>query len=356
MDLLTNSDGEDQDVDMARHLETGFKRIEPSFADENPFDALLSIDCDFQVFLPEVPNELAQGVLLVPYLRATAPGPLPTKKRSLTLPQAFEEDPLLEEALRISDQETRLLVRQDHVDNNVQHLDVVEGLLHGSKNMDQIVKLMCEFPLAWTMVFCKDTVDGGKSTAELADIHLWNRILAANVTNGVARSFHERMSNLDLKARNSREGYVKYITSVFDTVPIPVQKQWELLNCLSGFELLLLSSCPALYKNRNWLQPLVGETSSFPPHNGVERLSNGTLLRLLRSHVGQQLMQALQTKAPGNELSTALLALSSQTKAPGNELSTALLALSSSAVTTPNLPMLSVNVLMTTPAQAGTDN
>ncbi|KAK1939065.1 hypothetical protein P3T76_009140 [Phytophthora citrophthora] len=148
--------------------------------------------------------------------------------------------------------------------------------------MDQIVKSMCEFSVAWTMAFCKDMIDGGKATPELADIHLWNRILAANMSDGVARSFHERMFNLDLKARNSREGYVKYITSVFDTLPIPVQKQWELLHCLSGFELLLLSLCPVLFKIRNWLQSLIVETSSFLPHNGMELLSNGTLLRLLR--------------------------------------------------------------------------
>ncbi|KAL4162035.1 hypothetical protein PRNP1_002583 [Phytophthora ramorum] len=340
MESLTDSDHEDQDVDMTRHLETGFKRIESSFADENPFDALLSIDCDFQVFQPEVPSDLAQGVLIVPHLRtvSTASGPLPTKKRSLTLPRASEEDLLLEEALRLSEQETRLLVRQDQVDSNVQQLDVVESLLHGSKNMDQIVTSMCELPLAWTMAFCKDMINGGKATAELADIHLWNRILAANVTDGVARTFHERMSKMELKTGNTRGSYVKFITSVFATLPISVQKQWELLHCLSGFELLLLSSCPALFKNRNWLHPLVGETSSFLPHNGVELLSNGTLLRLLRSQVGKQLMQVLQVRAPGNELSTALMALNC------------------SDLTAENLPVLSVNVLMTTPVQAGTDN
>ncbi|KAG1709498.1 hypothetical protein DVH05_020149 [Phytophthora capsici] len=340
MDFMPDSDHEDQDVDMTRHLETGFKRIESSFADENPFDALVSIDCDFEVVQPEVPDDLAQGVLIVPHLRtvSTTPGPLPTKKRSLTLPRASEEDLLLEEALRLSEQEARLLVRQDHVDNNVQQLDVVDSLLHRSKNMDQIVTSMCELPLAWTMAFCKDMINGGKSTAELADIHLWNRILAANVTDGVARSFHERMSKLELKTGNTRSSYVKYITSVFATLPIAVQKQWELLHCLSGFELLLLSSCPALFRNRNWLHPLVGETSSFLPHNGVELLSNGTLLRLLRSQVGKQLMQALQAKAPGNELSTALMALKCSDVSAGN------------------LPALSVDVLMTTPVPTGTDN
>lgn len=72
MESLTDSDHEDQDVDMTRHLETGFKRIESSFADENPFDALLSIECDFEVVQPEVPSGLAQGVLIVPHLRTVS--------------------------------------------------------------------------------------------------------------------------------------------------------------------------------------------------------------------------------------------------------------------------------------------
>lgn len=188
------------------------------------------------------------------------------------------------------------------------------------------------------MAFCKDMINGGEATAELADIHLWNRVLAANVTDGVAQTFHERMSKMELKTGNTRGSYVKYIASVFATLSISVQKQWELLHCLSGFELLLMSACPALFKNRNWLHPLVGETTSSLPHNGVDLLSNGTLLRLLRSQVGKQLMKVLQVRAPGNELSTALMALNC------------------SDLTAENLPTLSVNVLMTTPAQTGTDN
>ncbi|OWZ13929.1 hypothetical protein PHMEG_00012669 [Phytophthora megakarya] len=105
-----------------------------------------------------------------------------------------------------------------------------------------------------------------------------------------------------------------------------------------SFELLLLSSCPSLFRNRNGLHPLVGEASSFLPHNGVELLSNGTLQRLLRSQVGKKLMQAHLVRTPVNELSNALMALNR------------------SDLTADNLPVLSVNILMTTPALAGTDN
>ncbi|KAG1710139.1 hypothetical protein DVH05_017146 [Phytophthora capsici] len=65
----------DEDVDMGRQMETGFKRIErsePSFADSNPFEALDELDCEFETFEAHVTTEPVSGMILIPHLTSSS--------------------------------------------------------------------------------------------------------------------------------------------------------------------------------------------------------------------------------------------------------------------------------------------
>ncbi|KAG1689096.1 hypothetical protein DVH05_002865 [Phytophthora capsici] len=88
-DTEMHSAPSDEDVDMGRQMETGFKRIEgsePSFADSNPFEALDKLDCEFETFEPNVTTEPVSGMILIPHLTSSSTEDadkesLPTKRR-----------------------------------------------------------------------------------------------------------------------------------------------------------------------------------------------------------------------------------------------------------------------------------
>ncbi|EGZ29720.1 hypothetical protein PHYSODRAFT_294741 [Phytophthora sojae] len=84
MDTEMVSASSDEDADMARHLETGFKRIERSFADKNPFAELDTVNCEFEDFQPDAPSDMTPGFLMVPMISRPTPSqePQPTKRRS----------------------------------------------------------------------------------------------------------------------------------------------------------------------------------------------------------------------------------------------------------------------------------
>ncbi|KAE8902633.1 hypothetical protein PF003_g13628 [Phytophthora fragariae] len=188
----------DEDVDMLRHLETGFKRIEPSFADANPFEALEDMECNFEAFQPEIPEEVASGILIIP--RLVQPNsssgdqePLPTKRRTTDLDKCSTTSPYLDEDIVVSAEETCLESHEDRITQNVQHLSPVKAPLHESKNMDQVIQSIRAMPVAWSTAFCSDLVSEGNDMKELADIHVLDRILASSGGAENDATFHQRV-------------------------------------------------------------------------------------------------------------------------------------------------------------------
>ncbi|KAG1686017.1 hypothetical protein DVH05_007318 [Phytophthora capsici] len=307
-----DADDPNQDIDMSKHLETGFKRMEPSFADDNPFAVLDSNECNFEVVLPN--PEVAPGVLILPHrVSDFENGPGPSKKRLSRKERRDQEDEAaLEEALLLSEKEAQLMVEADHIAESTRHRNRVESLLKDSKNMDQIVVSMCSTPLAWTMSIFKDMVAGGEQILDLANIHLWNRVLAGEaMDDGTTRSFYQRMANLNLKLGNSRGQYSSYLSTVFDSLPSKEQNDWNLLRWLSIFELLALSSCPFIFEQPAWLHYLVENADNGLPHAHIRLFSDKTLLQLLRSAFGEKLLEVASMKSPGSTLIIGLEALRS---------------------------------------------
>ncbi|EGZ08245.1 hypothetical protein PHYSODRAFT_306250 [Phytophthora sojae] len=268
MDTEMISASSDEDVDMARHLETGFKRIERSFADKKPFAELDTVDCEFDDFQPDAPSDMTPGT-----------STYETSLCDLNKPDKLKA--AAEDAVLVDATEAQLEQREDRMTQNMQHLDLVDNLLSDTKNMDKVVESMRTFPTAWSTVICSDLNDGGVNFCELADIHLLDRILAANMHNA-KMAFHERVEASQLPLGKTRTTYMKWLGGALDGQPDQVKNQWEIFRLLSSFELL----------------SLVVDAEDGIPHAHVKMLSDATILRLLRSALGQQLLEKLLELVP----------------------------------------------------------
>lgn len=141
----------------AMHFAAGFKRNADSFADENPYAALDLFDCDVEIVTPDIPDKYTPGPLIMPHVIHKnvngVEGPLPTKKRDISASEQSDDDLLIEEALMVSEHQTRLLLQEDRVADNIHHYPAVAHQLRDSKNMDSIISSLCSLPLAWSMAW-----------------------------------------------------------------------------------------------------------------------------------------------------------------------------------------------------------
>ncbi|KAK1940021.1 hypothetical protein P3T76_008344 [Phytophthora citrophthora] len=303
------------DIDMSKQLETGFKRLEPSFVHENPYTALYQPECEFEIVHPDPIEGVKAGVFIIPHLKTDEdneyPRPTPSKKQA-TLTDHCDKDVelLLEEALLQSEQEAQLIKRGDQVAANVKRFKAAEALLKESKNMDLIVKSICEVPVAWTTAFLKDIALGGAQMMNLADIHLLNRVSAAEgMDDEKMRTFHDRISSLNLPVGNTREQYITYLKDAVDHLPTNQHNEWNILRWLSLFELLALGMCPSVFTQHRWMEVLMEHASEGLLHSHVKLISDGSLLKLLRSSLGNIILNAVNQEAPVSAIVQGLSAL-----------------------------------------------
>lgn len=298
------------------------KRDEPaSFADTNPFEVLDSIDCDFEETQPTAPAGVVPGVLIVPHVKVIPDDDSSdvehvAKWRAIDSEQQPEADLSTSQLLQASAQKAVLESREDRVTQNVEHVQIAKRLLQTSKNMDQIVQSMQALPLAWSMAMCEDLLNGGQQTLELADIHLWNRVLAAESTSTEPLSFFDRMQALKLPIGNTRSQYAGYLATSLAHQPAKIQDQWRLLRWLSLFELLALAGAPFLYDSSSWLELLLGTTGELLPHAHVSLLSDATILLVIRSPLGKSLIQAYSKLVPTSASLMALEAIRTSSLSP----------------------------------------
>lgn len=306
-DVDMQSAPSDEDVDMTRQMETGFKRVERdklSFADGNPFDALEVMECDFETFEPTTSSETMSGMLIIPRLTpsGTAPEPLPTKRRSTNVEKAASGKLMADDNVVISAEKTELESHEDRVSLNMQHLQSVKNLLNGSKNMDKITVSMKTMPTAWSTALCCDLANGGKSTSELAAIHMLNRILATNVEEETPLSFNKRVVASKLPLGKTRATYTHFLTTEMENQTTGVTNQWEILRLLSAFELMIMATCPFVIGSDEWIAFLVGASDMDILSGKTRLLSNEKLLALLRSRLGTQVLTKLSAKLPTSKL------------------------------------------------------
>ncbi|KAG1703583.1 hypothetical protein DVH05_007527 [Phytophthora capsici] len=307
----------DEDVDMGRQMETGFKRIErsePSFADPNPFEALDELDCEFETFEPNVTTEPVSGMILIPHLTSSSTEdadkePLPTKRRYKRREATVRVQVVADEEVVASAKATELEAQDDRISFNMEHLKPVTELMNGSKNMDKIMDSMAAMPTAWSTAICSDLAKGGKCTDELATLHLFNRIL---VTEGATSlSFNQRVLTSKLPMGKSRETFLEFLKANIEQQSPEIKNQWNTLRLLSAFELLMRTICPFLSESNVWTPYLVGESDAGIVRGKCSLLSDETLLGLLRSRLGHQVLAHLSAKLTDSPLIADIISLES---------------------------------------------
>ncbi|GMF16700.1 unnamed protein product [Phytophthora lilii] len=140
----------------------------------------------------------------------------------------------------------------------------------------------------------------------------------------IIHSFYQRINDLNLPIGNTRAEDVKFLKSTFRQLSSEDKNAWNLLRYLSLLELLALSFCPVIFQHQQY------NADEGLPHKHVKLLSDKSLLMLLRSEFGQQLLSTASQIAPKSPILIGLEALRKS-----NLVATSLPTLSSTLLTEP---------------------
>ncbi|OWZ01212.1 hypothetical protein PHMEG_00027455 [Phytophthora megakarya] len=134
-DLLPPISAGKSDYNMEDGMETGFKRTGKSFADPNPYSALESFECDFELFEPSMGEDKYLSLLVIPRSSTTGEEvthPKRSKKAKGT--KRMDETPF--QLLIRTAHEACLETSDDRVTHAADRLADAQQLHSTSKNMD----------------------------------------------------------------------------------------------------------------------------------------------------------------------------------------------------------------------------
>ncbi|KAG1686071.1 hypothetical protein DVH05_007166 [Phytophthora capsici] len=124
-------------------------------------------------------------------------------------------------------------------------------------------------------------------------------------------SFNQRVLTSKLPTGKSRETFLEFLKANIEQQSPEIKNQWNTLRLLSAFELLMRTICPFLSGSNVWTPYLVGESDLGIVRGKYSLLSDETLLGLLRSRLGHQVLAHLSTKPTDSPLIADIISLES---------------------------------------------
>lgn len=165
---------------------------------------------------------------------------------------------------------------------------MVEGLqksMRTSYNPDSLTFMgSVRAPLAFNTALLREMRALSPSVAELARLHMVNRILSATDPTDTRTFARKWAKYLGTKVPKTREGVFRCVDRWFtnpDMVTIV-----RATAALSLFELMLMCTAPQIFETDHWLQRLTGWSVPWIPAHNRRLLHPNMLLALLRSAIG----------------------------------------------------------------------
>jgi len=169
----------------------------------------------------------------------------------------------------------------------------VEGickLLEHATNVDHITKQAVECPLAFNSAMSLKMAGNGIEIAELAQLHVINRVLSASQPRADT-TFSNKWRKLMKCAVPSKRRDIFTECAKWWTSSESIKELSRATKALGLFEFALLTTAPTIFKNDHWIQYLTGQPVEWIPVHNTRLLHPNTLLRLLRSELGEHLMK-----------------------------------------------------------------
>lgn len=191
----------------------------------------------------------------------------------------------------LNDENTALLnILPDCLTSADTQVDGVGQLLEHVTNPDHITKSATTSPLAFNSAMSLKMVGNGKEIAEVAQLHVINRVLCAT------RPKHDTTFSTKWKkhmktAVPSKRGDIFKMCAAWWTSSDEITELSRATKALGLFELMLMSIAPIIFSNDHWIQYITGQAVEWIPAHNTRLLHPNTLLCLLRSELGAHCMQ-----------------------------------------------------------------
>ncbi|POM72902.1 Pol-like protein putative [Phytophthora palmivora] len=190
----------------------------------------------------------------------------------------------------ISDENTALLnTLVDRLEDADKRVDDISKILGNATNPDHIMKKAVESPLAFNSALSLKMAASDNEIEELVQLHMINRVLSANKPDEDTTFATKWKKFMGKSVPSKRHDIFAACSKWWQTTP----KIFELARftkALSTFELSLMSIAPTLFTNDHWIQYVTGYPIEWIPAHHVRLLHPNTLLRLLRSELGELCM------------------------------------------------------------------
>ena len=165
----------------------------------------------------------------------------------------------------------------------------VSKLIENATNPDHVIKKAVDSPMAFNSALSQKMAGGGNTIAELAQLHMINRVLCATQPNDdmtFTAKWKKFMKTKVMSKRNDMfTACAKWWTSSNQITELS-----RATKALGIFELMLMSIAPTIFNNDHWIQYITGQPVEWIPAHHARFLHPNTLLILLRSDLGAHCM------------------------------------------------------------------
>lgn len=213
------------------------------------------------------------------------------EKHHTKIKKASTASPVLEVSESMQDDENTALLNTlpDCLALADTQVEGVSKLIANATNPDHVIKKAVDFPLSFNSALSMKMAGGGNGIAELAQLHVINRVLCATQPNDDVTFNAKWRRFMKMKVPSKRNDMfvtcAKWWTSSDQIIELS-----RATKALGTFELMLMSIAPTLFSNDHWIQYITGQPVEWIPAHHTRFLHPNTLLLLLRSDLGAHCM------------------------------------------------------------------
>ncbi|TYZ53554.1 hypothetical protein PybrP1_008978, partial [[Pythium] brassicae (nom. inval.)] len=190
-----------------------------------------------------------------------------------------------------NDENTALLnTLEDKLVDADTKVDGITSVLENAANPDNVLKKAAESPLAFNSALSLKMSGNGSVIAELAQLHLINRVLSATSPDEDL-TFAAKWKKLTGTSVPSKRQDLFKACAKWWTATDQIFELSRLTKALSVFELALMSAAPTIFLHDHWIQFVTGEPVQWVPAHHVRLLHPNTLLKLLRTDLGSLMLK-----------------------------------------------------------------
>ncbi|KAF1327039.1 putative Pollike protein, partial [Globisporangium splendens] len=263
-------------------------------ATTNYFQVLQSMEVSFEVKDVAADKKYGPRYQVIPVdvkrpeaLKTSTESAFFVEKHHTKIRKASKASPILEVSeSMLNDENTALLnTLPDRLALADTQVEGASKLIDNATNPDHVIKKAVDSPLAFNSALSLKMAGTGHGVAELAQLHLINRVLSATQPSEDVTFSSKWKKHMKTAVPSKRDDMFKTCAKWWRSSE-QISELSRATKALGFFELMLMSIAPTIFSNDHWIHYITGQPVEWIPAHHTRLLHPNTLLMLLRSDLG----------------------------------------------------------------------